>query len=218
MKVNIPLKPKKKLIGITGGIGSGKSTAAKMLYCLGVPVIDLDRISKSLTRAGAKGSTLVLEKFPEFLKNSNEIDREKLRQSIFINRDLRREIELILHPLIQEVGFMEIEKTSITKTGYIAIDIPLLDEESHWREYISKTLVIDCTIEKQIERVKFRDKLQIAEIEAIINAQISRSKRLSISDSVIYNENLSINELKLEIKSWHSLLSCEHSIETERHV
>lgn len=186
-------------VGITGGIGSGKTTVCQLFQKLGVPLIDADKIAKELSRPGHEAYEQIIRTFgDQVLTHSGTLDREKMRTLIFSDPQSKQKLESILHPLV----YQEIEQRSSESTSpYILISIPLLIETGG-EKYIDRLLVVDCDRNLQIERVMTRDKNDRNLIEKIIDSQISRQERLTRADDVIQN-NSDLQNLELQVMSLH---------------
>ena len=189
------------IIGMTGGIGSGKSEASKIFASLNIEVIDLDKISKEITEKNQEAIQEIKNLFGQSLFNKeNELDRKKLRDMIFSDKNLKIKLENILHPKI--LGEVK-KKLSIFSDGpYVVIDIPLLFETNQYVPLISRSLVIDCELSDQIERVRKRDGMEIAMVQSIISQQVDRNTRIQRGDDVILNDD-SIESLEDSIKKLH---------------
>ena len=187
-------------IGLTGGIGSGKSTVAEMLASLGAAVIDADAISRQSTAAGGFAISAIRQTFGErFITPEGALDRDAMRAEVFANPASRRSLEAIVHPLVgQETRRQEHQALDAGQT-VIVFDVPLLVESSHWRQRVDRVLVVDCTPDLQIQRVAERSGLSRAETEKIIASQAPREARLKAADMVICNTHLSLNLLKMEV-------------------
>jgi dephospho-CoA kinase len=173
------------VVGLTGGIGSGKSTVAAEFAKLGVDVIDADEVSHRLTRKGAEGWTALRAGFgPGFFTADGELDRAALRAAVFSDPALKARLEAALHPLIGAA--IEAQRASWT-SPYGMLMIPLLLESGRYRDRIDRLLVVDCTEEEQIRRVQTRSGLSSEEVRAIMATQATRSERLSAADDVIDN-------------------------------
>ena len=174
-------------IGLTGGIGSGKSQAAAEFSLLGVPVIDADAVSRSLTTENGLALPAIRQTFgDDVFDASGSLNRAALRARVFRSEHDKQELESLLHPLI----IAEIERQQQAEpavTPYGVIDIPLLVEQPAFRRLVSRILVIDCAEEEQIRRVQLRSGLAKAEICQIIAAQASRRHRLQYADDVVGN-------------------------------
>ena len=189
------------IIGMTGGIGSGKSEASKIFASLNIEVIDLDKISREITEKDHEAIEEIKALFGESLFNKeNELDRKKLRDMIFSDKNLKIKLENILHPkILAEVK----KKLSIfSDEPYVVIDIPLLFETNQYVPLISRTLVIDCELSNQIERARKRDGMEIAMVQSIISQQVDRNTRIQRGDDVILNDG-SIESLEDSIKKLH---------------
>ena len=189
------------IIGMTGGIGSGKSEASKIFASLNIEVIDLDKISKEVTEKDHEAIEEIKTLFGQSLFNKeNELDRKKLRDMIFSDKNLKIKLENILHPkILAEVK----KKLSIfSDEPYVVIDIPLLFETNQYVPLISRSLVIDCELSDQIERVSKRDGMEIAMVQSIISQQVDRNTRIQRGDDVILNDG-SIESLEDSIKKLH---------------
>ena len=189
------------IVGLTGGIGSGKSAAAKIFVELGIDVIDADELSKNVLIENQKAKKIFVEKFGQKYINSNdEIDRELLREDIFKDEEKRKDLEGIIHPIVRE----EISKFVVnSKSIYKIIMVPLILETNSVDAY-EKIVVVDCDLDKQIERAS-RDDVSKENVENIIKNQASREERLSIADQVIMN-NASLDDLRLEVIKVHQKL------------
>jgi dephospho-CoA kinase len=186
---------------MTGGIGSGKSEASKIFASLNIEVIDLDKISREITKKDHEAIEEIKTLFGQSLFNKeNELDRKKLRDIIFSDKNLKIKLENILHPkILAEVK----KKLSIfSDEPYVVIDIPLLFETNQYVPLISRTLVIDCELSNQIERARKRDGMEIAMVQSIISQQVDRNKRIQRGDDVILNDS-SIESLEDSIKKLH---------------
>ncbi len=175
------------IIGLTGGIGSGKSTAARHFEALGVPVIDADTIGHQLVEPGRPALTALVEHFGAgMLDDSGQLNRARLREQVFTHPQQRRALEAILQPRIRA----EIQQriTNLTPAcGYCLISVPLLIE-SGWQDLVQRVLVVDAPSETQIQRTTARDGITRRQAKAIIASQIGRNARLQAADDVIHNE------------------------------
>ncbi|CAM8303493.1 dephospho-CoA kinase [Candidatus Methylopumilus planktonicus] len=189
------------IIGMTGGIGSGKSEALKIFKSLSIKVIDLDNISKEITETSHQAIQEIKLVFGDAIfDKDNQLDRKKLKEIIFSDKNKKINLEKILHPKIYE----EVKKrlNALSHESYVVIDIPLLFETNQYTSLISRSLVIDCKENDQIERVKKRDGIGISVIQSIIDQQINRSSRIEKADDVVINDG-SIENLEESIKSLH---------------
>ena len=186
---------------MTGGIGSGKSEALKIFKSLSIKVIDLDNISKEITETSHQAIQEIKLVFGDAIfDKDNKLDRKKLKEIIFSDKNKKINLEKILHPKIYE----EVKKrlNALSHESYVVIDIPLLFETNQYTSLISRSLVIDCKENDQIERVKKRDGIDISVIQSIIDQQINRSSRIEKADDVVINDG-SIEKLEESIKSLH---------------
>ena len=187
------------IVGLTGGIGSGKSAAANFFVELGVDLIDADDLAKNVLNKNSKGYELFINEFGEqYLDNDKNIDRDLLRKTIFNDSDKKNKLENIIHPQVR-FGIEEFIKTS--KSDYCIVVVPLI-YETRSSSYYDRILVIDCDEEIQINRSAIRDNTENKEIKKIISKQASREERLSIADDVILN-NRSLDSLKEEVIKLH---------------
>ncbi len=187
-------------LGLTGGIGSGKSTVANCLRDLGAAVVDADAISRSVTAAGGAAIGPIAIEFGEaYITSEGALDRDKMRILAYADPGARKRLEAIVHPL---VGHETLRQAAVaTASGYpcIVFDIPLLVESPRWRKTVHQVLVVDCTPAVQIERVMARNGLERNAVEKIIATQASRAKRLQAADIVIFNEQIKMDQLALEV-------------------
>ena len=189
---------------MTGGIGSGKTEAAKAFVSLLVPVIDLDEISRLVTQKNYPGYVQITKHFGnKYLDKNNEIIRKKLKIDIFNSSETKKKIESILHPIILSECKKQINKYKSEK--YIVIVIALLFETGNYLELIDESILIDCDEEIQFKRVSSRDKIDKYLIKSIIKSQLSRDQKIKKADTIIHN-NLSKSSLKNEIYRYHEYL------------
>ena len=187
------------IVGLTGGIGSGKSAAANFFVELGVDLIDADDLAKNVLNKNSKGYELFINEFGEqYLDNDKNIDRDLLRKTIFNDSDKKNKLENIIHPQVR-FGIEEFIKSS--KSDYCIVVVPLI-YETRSSSYYDRILVIDCDEEIQINRSAIRDNTENKEIKKIISKQASREERLSIADDVILN-NRNLDSLKDEVIKLH---------------
>ena len=189
------------IIGMTGGIGSGKSEALKIFESLNIKVIDLDNIAKEITDTSHQAIQEIKLVFGDAIfDKKNRLDRKKLREIIFSEKDQKINLEKILHPKILEEVMKRLNVLS--NESYVVIDIPLLFETNQYTSLISRSLVIDCKINDQIERVKKRDGIDTSVIQSIIEQQVGRNYRIERADDVVVNDG-SIEKLEESIKALH---------------
>ncbi len=189
------------IIGMTGGIGSGKTEATKLFTELGVPIVDVDIISHELTARGQVTLKEIAQAFgQDILNDDGDLNRTALGKKVFANSEARKSLEDILHPAIFNKALEALKKNA--SAPYQILAIPLLFESDRYLEIISRSLVIDSPIEMQITRASKRDGLLEADIQKIIDVQMSRTKRNSLADDLILNDG-SIEELRQKIKQLH---------------
>lgn len=172
-------------VGLTGGIGCGKSTVARLFEALGVAVVDADAIAHQLTQAGGQAIPLIRSHFgAAFLNASGAMDRTRMRQLILSDDDARQQLEAILHPLILDQC-----KTRLAgRTPYTILMAPLLLENPEFLHLVQHVLLVSCTETNQIERVRQRSGLDESEIRAIIARQMASAERLVRADDIIQND------------------------------
>ncbi|MEN9720755.1 MAG: Dephospho-CoA kinase [Pseudomonadota bacterium] len=185
-------------LGLTGGIGSGKSTVASILARAGAAVMDADAISRSLTQAGGRAIPAILAEFGETLIGPDgAMDREAMRALVFSNPSSKRQLEAIVHPLVGQV--LQEQSNAAVAAGHACLvyDVPLLVESGdRWRRQVNWVCVVDCEVETQIQRVMARNQLGRADVERIISQQASRQQRLACADAVIFNEGIDLAHLE----------------------
>ena len=192
------------IIGLTGGIGSGKSAAATILKRLGLKIIDLDQITHDLMKPRELGYIEIKKEFGEkYIDTKGAIDRKLLREEVFSSLDLKKRIESILHPIIFEECSKQLNKLKHEK--YIVLVIPLLFEAKNYISLIDESLLIDCDLETQIERVIKRDSVSKALANRIIKNQMNRQEKQLLADKVILNDG-NINHLKTQLDSYYKNL------------
>jgi len=176
------------LIGLTGGIASGKTLVADRFAELGVPVIDADALAREVVQPGTDGLAALVEQFSNnILTIDKQLDRPALRALIFSEPEHRKTVESILHPLIRQLGERRIAEADASQHAYIIYAIPLLVETGQTDRF-DRILVVDVPVPRQLERLMNRDGNTRLEAESILNAQASRNDRLAIADDVISND------------------------------
>ena len=191
-----------KRIGLTGGIGSGKSTLGQMLQERGYPLINADEISHALTAAQGAAIEPIRERFgPEFIAADGALDRARMRQLVFNDAAAKQHLQAVLHPLI--LAGIQSAETSIKDKGnsLVVIDIPLLVESAHWRAVLQQVIVVDCEEETQVARVMQRNKLSAAEVRQIMANQASRQRRLAAADMVVFNNSDQLADLQQQAQT-----------------
>ena len=188
-------------IGLTGGIGSGKSTVLQMLVDRGAAAIDADAISRATTAPGGAAIPLIARKFgADFIAADGGLDRARMRERAYAHPESRRELEQIIHPLVGEEIARQVDAALAAGARCIVFDIPLLVESGRWRRQVDRVLVVDCEPETQVTRVAARSGLGPDEVRAIIAAQAPRALRLAAADLVICNEGLTLEALRYEVE------------------
>jgi dephospho-CoA kinase len=187
-------------VGLTGGIGSGKSTVATLFADLGVPVIDTDAISHQLTQSGGAAIPSIRTEFgDDFIDATGALDREKMRQLVFSDSAAKQRLEKILHPLIfLQARFL----AEVSADPYVLLVIPLLFETSEYRNWLQHTVTVDCAEETQIVRATRRNGLNEQTVRAIMERQLSRPQRLQLADDAISNDG-TLTELRVQIAQLH---------------
>ncbi|MCE9660213.1 MAG: dephospho-CoA kinase [Burkholderiales bacterium] len=192
-------------VGLTGGIGSGKSTVASLLVGHGAELVDTDAIARSLTLAGGAAIEPIRESFgAEFIDASGALDRARMRDAAFADVEARRRLEAILHPRIGT----EVERRVAASTAPITVlDIPLLVESGRWRGRVDRVWVVDCAEEVQVARVMARSGWDESAVRAVLAQQATRAARRAAADAVIHNEDISLDRLAREVAAlWQSTL------------
>ena len=188
-------------IAITGGIGSGKSTVARLMVNLGAALIDADALSHELTARGGAAIVPIMEQFgASVLTQDGALDRSVMRTRVFGDPQARRTLELIMHPLVGQLASERGRDAERAGFRCVLFDIPLLAESSGWRQRVDRVLVVDCDHDTQIERVINRSQLTRTTVEAIIAAQATRQQRLRCADCVLNNTQDSLETLATEVK------------------
>ncbi len=186
-------------VGLTGGIGSGKTTVAHMLAGCGATIIDADAISRSLTEAGGAALMPIKQVFgEEVIGADGALNRGAMREIVFAQPASRTKLEAIIHPLVQMRMSAAIQNAP---TDVVVLDIPLLVESPRWRKQIDLIVVVDCNVETQVSRVMQRNGWAASTIEAIIQSQATRGDRLKAADVVIFNEKSNLSILKNQVNS-----------------
>ena len=188
------------VVGLTGGIGSGKSAAAAEFERLGASVVDTDAIAHELTQAGGPAIPAIERLFgSEALDPHGAMNRKKVRDRVFADPVARKALETLLHPMIREEALRRI---SAAPGPYVIHIVPLLVESSDYRGRFDRVLVIDTSEEVQIQRARARSGLSEDEVRAIIASQVTRAERLAAADDVIENRG-SIDALRTQVSAYH---------------
>jgi dephospho-CoA kinase len=195
-------------LGLTGGIGSGKSTVANFFVEAGARLIDTDAIARALTRPGGEAMPSIAAAFgPEFVDADGALDRERMRALAFSDPQAKQRLEAILHPLI---GRIADEQSGLATAGSLLVfDVPLLVESGRWRQRVDKVLLVDCDEATQIDRVSRRPGWDAVRAREVLGAQASRRERRAAADAVIVNEGLKLEALRREVlqlvERWRAL-------------
>lgn len=202
---NLGMKQNKIIIGITGSIGTGKSTVSNYLISKGYSVVDADKISKGAYNIGSNGYKAILEVFGVEILNSNgEVDRKKIKKIVFDNSNMLQRLNMAIHPIIINEIEKEIE-ILLESQNVVFLDAPLLIE-TELHKKVDKIIVVGCDKNEQINRIIKRDKITADMAISIINSQMSIDEKLKFADYIVYNnstiENLysQVDEIILEIK------------------
>ncbi|MDR5751706.1 MULTISPECIES: dephospho-CoA kinase [unclassified Caballeronia] len=190
-------------IGLTGGIGSGKTTVADLFAAHGVTVIDTDLIAHGITAPGGVAMPLIESKFGrEFVAQDGSLDRAKMRERVFADDAAKARLEAITHPLIRA----ETEhQRGLARGAYHIVAVPLLVESGNWSSRADRILVVDCPVETQIERVMRRNGFSREQVLAIIARQATREARLAVADDIVVNDaNATLDTLKRDVDALHA--------------
>ena len=189
-------------IGLTGGIGSGKSTVGDMLAQHGAAVIDADAISRSLTASGGLAIAPLEAEFGACaIDSSGALDRAFMRSLVFQDPCARQRLEAIVHPLIGNLTERQALQAEASGATVLVFDVPLLVESVRWRQQVAAVIVVDCEEETQIQRVIARSGLERAAVQRIMAAQATRAQRRAAADWVIYNDGIDFEKLQQEVLS-----------------
>ena len=184
-------------LGLTGGIGSGKSTVAQMLAARGAAVIDSDAIARSVTAANGSAMPAIREAFgPEFVNSDGALDRERMRALVFSDPGAKLRLEAIVHPLVGLATQAQAQAAIQAGHTLLVFDVPLLVESPRWRKLVDQVLVVDCLETTQIERVIARSGLTREAVHNIIQAQATRAQRLAAADITVFNDGLDLAQLQ----------------------
>lgn len=188
-------------IGLTGGIGSGKSTVASLWAGLGAAVIDADAISRSLTAPHGRAMVAIERTFgPAMVSPEGAMDRQAMRELVFKDPNAKRQLELIIHPLVSQITAEQTQAALTQGQRCLIFDVPLLVESGErWRRQMDRVVVIDCDEDTQCDRVMLRNGLNTQEVKRIIQQQASRAQRLACADVVIFNQGLSLSQLEIQV-------------------
>jgi dephospho-CoA kinase len=189
------------VVGLTGGIAAGKSTATRFFQDHGVPVVDADEVARDVVARGTPGLAAIVAAFgPQALDERGELDRRRMRERVFADPAERRRLEAVLHPLIREETARRLRHTL---APYCILAVPLLIESPPLRALTQRVLVIDVPVEVQVARLMQRDGMTPAQCDAMLSAQTTRAKRLEAADDVVDNAT-DINALNRQLERVHA--------------
>lgn len=184
-------------LGLTGGIGSGKSTVAQMLVAQGAALIDADHLSRQVTAPLGAAIGPIREVFGNLLIDEHgAMHRERMRELVFNDPIARQRLESIVHPLVTQATQTAVAHATQNGATVIVFDIPLLVESGRWTKQLDQVLVVDCSTETQIQRVQRRNGLPRATVEGILASQASRTARRAAADIVLHNDGVTLEGLQ----------------------
>lgn len=188
-------------VGLTGGIGSGKSTVADLFAAHGVPLVDTDLIAHRITAPHGIAMPQIAAEFGEsFVAQDGSLDRARMRALVFGDEGARKRLEGITHPLIRA----ETEREQREAKGpYVIVVVPLLVESGTWKNRVNRVLTVDCSVETQIARVMRRNAFSREQVLAIIARQATRKARLAAADDIIGNDDAPLDALKAQVDMLH---------------
>ena len=188
-------------LGLTGGIGSGKSTVANILISSGATLIDADAISRATTAPDGSAMAAIAAQFgSELVTRQGALNRDAMRQLVFANPLARLQLEGIIHPLVSRESERQAEQALLAGCRLLVFDIPLLVESMRWRQLLQRVLVVDCDEASQISRVVLRSNWTREAVEKVITQQAARSQRRAAADFVIYNQGITLAELGEQVR------------------
>ena len=188
-------------VGLTGGIGSGKSTVADLLAARGVAVVDTDRIAHELTAPGGAAIPAIRDAFGDsVILPDGSLDRRAMRDAVFSDPQAKATLERILHPMI---GVETARQGAAASSPYIVYVVPLLVESRNWRDRVDRVLVVDCDEEEQVRRVMARSAMSAQQVRPIMAAQATRAQRLAAADDVIVNDS-TVEKLETAVAALHA--------------
>jgi dephospho-CoA kinase len=187
-------------IGLTGGIGSGKSTAANVLARLGAAVIDADALARSVTAPGGPAIAPLRTAFGDAVIDAQGgLDRQRMRDLVFTDARAKTQLEAIVHPLVKDAIDQQAQAALAAGAKVLVFDIPLLVESGRWRSQVDGVLVIDCSTDTQIARVQARNGWPREQILAVIQAQATRAQRQAAADWLILNDGLGLDVFEAQV-------------------
>ena len=201
--MNSAAAPRAIHIGLTGGIGSGKSTVARCLVDCGAHLVDTDAIARSLTLPGGLAMPALATAFgAAAVATDGSLDRDHMRQLAFADDQARARLEAILHPLI---GQEALRQATQAAGRPVVFDVPLLAESTRWRQRVDRVLVVDCLESTQVQRVSQRPGWSEAAARAVMARQASRADRRALADAVIHNDRISLEQLAADVRALWAL-------------
>jgi dephospho-CoA kinase len=190
-------------IGLTGGIGSGKSSVARVLVDCGALLVDTDAIARALTLPGGAAIPAIAETFgAAMITAAGALDRDRMREQVFADPGAKARLEGILHPMI---GAEATRQAAAAGDRIVVFDVPLLAESGRWRQRVDRILVVDCREDTQCRRVMARSGWTEAAVRAVIAQQARRDIRRALADAVIYNDGITPESLAAEVRSLWAL-------------
>lgn len=184
-------------MGLTGGIGSGKSTVAAMLQALGARVIDADALSRASTAPGGEAIAAIAQAFgSEFITTGGALDRDRMRERVFHDSAAKHQLEAIIHPIVRAQTAAQLQAMH---GGCAVLDLPLLAESPTSREGLDTIWVVDCSPETQVQRVMQRNGWSREQVQAVLRAQATREQRLALAHTVIHNEHQTLEQLQTQV-------------------
>lgn len=192
-------------VGLTGGIGSGKSTVAAELQRLGATIIDADALSRASTASGGSTIPAIRTAFGnDFITPDGALNRDRMRSLVFANPEAKARLEAIIHPLVR--AEIEQRANAVPAGQVVVLDLPLLVESGNWHERVDVVWVVDCSPETQIQRVMQRNGWTRAQVEAVLATQATSAARRALAHTVIDNDRLSLTELQQQVRAaWQAL-------------
>ncbi len=188
-------------LGLTGGIGSGKSTVAHLLVAQGAFLIDADAISRATTAAGGNAIAPITAAFgPALIGPDGALNRDAMRTLVFTDPTAKARLESIIHPLVGQEISAQAQQAEQAGAACIVFDIPLLVESGRWRRTVDRVLVVDCLVPTQIARVMARSGLTAVDVEKIVATQATRAQRLAAADVVLFNDGITCDELGVQTR------------------
>ena len=188
-------------VGLTGGIGCGKSSAARLFAALGADIVDVDDISHALTQPGGAAIAAIRDQFgAEFIAPDGSMDRTRMRERVFRDAAAKTALEAILHPLIGSAARTQVAQST---RPYLMLVVPLLLERDAYRDLVQRVAVVDCSEQQQIDRTMRRSARSEAAVRAIMAAQLPRTQRLAGADDVLHNDG-GEEDLKRQVAALHA--------------